>query len=398
MKSSELPRLLYIADVPVEASYHGSALIHRLLEEYPKDRLRVVEAGTALSLPERRLKEVAYHDMRPPFTRLQSTRFAGLYEDVRLSSVKLSAMMLKPMVAAFKPEAVLTVTDGVSWIVGARLASQLNAPLHLICHDEWVRGTGDQKEGWRERVFGEIYRQAASRLCVSPFMIEDYTRRFGASGTLLYPSRAKSTAHFVEPPERLGQQPARFTCVFAGNIFCGSVFAALRRISSALIPLDGKLMIFGPLSAAQARTKGLDAANIEFGGLLSSARLLEVLRERADALVVPMSFEAAARTNMETSFPSKLADYTAAGVPLLIYGPDYCSAVRWARDNGGVAEVVASEDDKELVRTVGRLAADAPRRVLMAKAALAAGKQYFSYEAASNVFRMALSGLTHRSI
>ena len=40
-----LPRLLYVGDVPVEASYHGSALLHRLLVNYPPDRLSVIETA-----------------------------------------------------------------------------------------------------------------------------------------------------------------------------------------------------------------------------------------------------------------------------------------------------------------------------------------------------------------
>ena len=31
--------LLYVGDVPVEASYHGSALLHRLLSGHPHEKL-----------------------------------------------------------------------------------------------------------------------------------------------------------------------------------------------------------------------------------------------------------------------------------------------------------------------------------------------------------------------
>jgi len=53
------PRLLYVGDVPVEASYHGSALLHRLLSDYPHDRLTVIETATE-SDPNRRLSGVNY--------------------------------------------------------------------------------------------------------------------------------------------------------------------------------------------------------------------------------------------------------------------------------------------------------------------------------------------------
>ena len=74
-----LPRLLYVGDVPVEASYHGSALLYRLLDGYPADRLRIIEAGTALSQPARRLPGVRYEDLRLPLSRLQTTRLSRWY-------------------------------------------------------------------------------------------------------------------------------------------------------------------------------------------------------------------------------------------------------------------------------------------------------------------------------
>ena len=54
-----LPRLAYIGDVPVESSYHGSALLYRLLQRYPPDRLSVIENRNS-SRADRRLPGVRY--------------------------------------------------------------------------------------------------------------------------------------------------------------------------------------------------------------------------------------------------------------------------------------------------------------------------------------------------
>jgi glycosyltransferase involved in cell wall biosynthesis len=51
----------------------------------------------------------------------------------------------------------------------------------------------------------------------------------------------------------------------------------------------------------------------------------------ADAFLVTMRFEPHLRRFMETSFPSKLAHYAQFHKPIVIWGPEYCSAVRWAR-------------------------------------------------------------------
>ena len=116
------------------------------------------------------------------------------------------------------------------------------------------------------------------------------------------------------------------------------------------------------------------------------------LREEADALFVPMSFAPEDRANMTLAFPSKLADCTAVGLPLLVYGPAYCSAVTWARENEGVAEVVDTNEGLELSAAVARLAADPSRRLAFAKRALEAGRQYFAHDAVQQVFDRAITG------
>src|SRR5207253_10669972 len=47
--SAFTPRLVYIGDVPVESTYHGSLLLHRLLQIYPPDKLGVVEGSISVS-------------------------------------------------------------------------------------------------------------------------------------------------------------------------------------------------------------------------------------------------------------------------------------------------------------------------------------------------------------
>ena len=71
-----LPRLLYLGDVPVESSYHGSALLYRLLQNYPPDRLRIIEGNHRNSVPERRLHGVLYRVLKVGWSRPLYTRFS----------------------------------------------------------------------------------------------------------------------------------------------------------------------------------------------------------------------------------------------------------------------------------------------------------------------------------
>jgi glycosyltransferase involved in cell wall biosynthesis len=373
----------------VEASYHGSALLYRLLQTYPPDRLTIIESGIEVSKLERRLAEVSYYAALIPMPRLQTTRFAVWYAAFCLRTAGLRAIRLKSLARAFRPDAIITVTHGYSWITAAEIARLLDAPLQLICHDEWARSGAMQD--WKDRIFGKYYRAAASRLCVSPFMAREYAQRYGVDGLVLYPSRAADAVCYVKPPERLGTNATNLTCAFAGTINSRGVVSALRRLAYSLESLNGRLLIYGPLTTEIASTNGLAAANIELAGLLPSGRLMDALRERADVLFVPMSFDSVDRNNMEISFPSKLADYAAVGLPLLIYGPPYCSAALWAAENVGVAEVVTEESECALSEALCRLAHDPSRRVTLAQKALAAGEAYFSHKTASEVFLAAIA-------
>ena len=103
-----------------------------------------------------------------------------------------------------------------------------------------------------------------------------------------------------------------------------------------------------------------------------------------------MSFDAADRSNMELAFPSKLADCTAVGLPLLIYGPPYCSAVAWARENASVGEIVTTDEGTDLGEALARLKQDPSWQVILGKRALEVGRQYFAHEAVQRVFNRAL--------
>jgi hypothetical protein len=113
--------------------------------------------------------------------------------------------------------------------------------------------------------------------------------------------------------------------------------------------------------------------------------LIKLLRDEVDALYVPLSFEAQGSTVALLSFPSKLADYTSIGLPLLVHGPDNCSAVRWVRENGDIAAYVTSPDPSDLMYAINRLQIPQTRIDLSLKA-IEQGNKYFSHASAEHTF------------
>ena len=382
------PRLLYVGDVPVEASYHGSALLHRLLSDYPPERLTIIETATQSAMS-RRLPQVNYLCCQIGNQRWLNTRFHPYASAWFTQSAKRSAPKITQSLNGFAFESVLTVAHGFGWVAAAAIAERRNVPLHLIVHDDWPRvaNVAPAFRNLLDKRFASVYRQAQSRLCVSPAMSRSYGERYGKPAETIYPSRAATCDQYHEPPARLACNDHAFTIAFAGTINSAGYISALVALQEALKPIGGCLLIFGPTTSAEAQQLGLNDADVR--GLVSSSELLTSLRNEADALFVPMSFAVEDRINMEMAFPSKLADYTAAGLPLLIYGPNYCSAVTWARENAGIAMVVDSQPD--LRETIALLANNPDTRIALGRRALTVGREYFTHDRAQQIFHQSLT-------
>jgi len=386
-------RLLYVGDVPVEASYHGSALLYRLLSEYAADELTIVETGSK-SVPERRLPRVKYEWIPLAKARWMNTRFHPFAAAFYSASAKRLSTELLAKLEKIQFSSVLTVAHGFGWLTASELAATRGIPLHLIVHDDWPRAANVPEifRSWLDRRFAKTYGQAKSRMCISPTMRDAYRMRYGGEGEVLFPIRDKQSPQFNAPDPHLGRDDHPFTIAFAGSINSDGYIHALKRLSKVLEQVSGRLLIFGPLTKSEAATIGLDRPNIVLEGLLGSSVLIDKLRQQADALFAPMSFAEADSANMEMSFPSKLADYTAVGAPLLIYGPEYCSAVRWARENDEVAIVVTSDEEDTLAEAVRRLASSPADRLRLGTRALEVGREYFAHKKVQSVFNRALGG------
>jgi glycosyltransferase involved in cell wall biosynthesis len=378
--------------VPIEASYHGSALLHRLLRGYPAKDLLAVEHAYNRSWPQRRLIDVRYEELRTPLHRALRTRLHKLARSVLVLTAELHEKRLYRLLRDFRPQAVLTVADGFLWLAASNFAKRNGLPLHLIVHDDWPRTipvVGVMKS-WIERRFADVYRNAASRLCVSPYMVEEYERRYGAKGSVLYPSRAPDTPVFDTAPEFDTSVGRPFTVAFAGTLNTPEHVRQLAILSRLLPKMRGRLMLFGPFNADALVAGGVCGDCMVVGGLLRSEELIFRLRREADVLFLPMSFASDEIEGFALNFPSKLTDYTAAALPLLIWGPENSSAVKWASGKPDVAAVVTTDSESAMAETLEKLARDATWRRQLGKGAADVGKRYFSPERARTVFFEAL--------
>jgi glycosyltransferase involved in cell wall biosynthesis len=393
-----LPRLCYIGDVPIESSYHGSALLYRLLKNYPPESLLVIEQGVECSIPSRRLLGVRYEHSNINGLRWLNTRFAPLVASWLSVSAGMRLGRVRSFIGNFRPQAVLTVAHGFSWLTAASAAQRWQLPLVLIVHDDWTLAANlvGPLKSWLNHRFGEVYCQSASRLCVSPFMVEDFEQRYGIKGTTLYPSREEGTPRLQEHSAP-GPQTRPFTVAYAGTLHTADFIRQLAALGRILRELEGRLLLFGPHDVRALSAMGVNLQNVEIGGVLNSAELIRRLRLDADVLFLPMSFRPEDSKWFALNFPSKLTDYTATALPILIWGPKESSAVKWATMEPGVAAVVTNPDECVMAATLNRLRQDANWRSRLGSAAAEAGQRYFSPESAQSTFYESLHRLPKQS-
>jgi glycosyltransferase involved in cell wall biosynthesis len=393
-----LPRLAVVSDVGVERTAAGSLLLYRLLADYPPDRLLAVDAGPdARWGPERRLPGVAYHSFPYGLPRLVRTRFNPAGPLLMTALARRFTRRVLGAVRPFAPDAVLTVTCGYLWVAAAAVARRLGVPLHLVLHDDWPSYQTRRKPGlvhdavrWAcRRAVGRAYRQAAVRFCVSPGMAEQCGRWFGRPGTLLYPNRGADT-----PEARVRVRPERGggpVVAFCGHVHQDGALTLLRELAGVLAAAGGHLDLYTPHGDADLARWGLRPPVVRRVGFLAPADMAERLGQTADALFLPGSFAARERLDVATLFPSKLTDYTAVGLPILVWGPPYSSAARWALDNPGAAAVVLDPDPAGVAAALAQLVADRGHAAALAARALEVGARDFNLESARRVFLGALA-------
>jgi hypothetical protein len=377
-----LPRLLYWADVPVQPTRSGALQMYRLLKAWPADKLLVVTAE-GCDLP-----GVRHVKLPPsPMGRLSRTRVAKHYLSLLMLKRWVSGRVagsrgprwLRSALREFEPEAVLTIAASFSWVQAAALARSRNLPLHLIVHDDdqyshfWI----DALRPLGERLFGATYRAAASRLCVSRRMEEYYRDKLGVSGDVLLPCRGPECVAYREPRNGSPDVSRGLRIFHAGSLGSAS-FPRLDAIAGELRARGHRLTLCTN-SRPQA---GFVARHIDFENFPSSADLVRALHEKADFLLLYSDFTGAKRRNIETQFPSKAVDYTAAAVPILVVAPPYAAISEYARARPSVGRLLDLDEPAMVADAIEEIARDSEHWRRMGASAASAGLEDFGHEQA----------------
>jgi hypothetical protein len=393
--ADRLPRLLYIGDVAVADTMAGEALLFRLLQFYPPEKLALI-CGVRPGMPQ--LAGAAYHHWGPMFPRLPHSRLAEEYVLWRAWRYYEVPRAIEQIATMFRPDAILSISHVSGWLAAWQLALQRRIPFHLIVHDDFVYKSRFPawSRGWAERKFGDAYRDASGRFCVSDTMAEAYRARFGVPGAVIYPTHNGKRGYQGISP-RVDRAAGALTFAYGGSLHGATDLDQMVTFARAVTARGHRVMAFSPQHVQLASRAAAAGVAVEAHAPVHSDELMARLRADADCLFLPQSMIETDRPWVETAFPSKWADYSTLGLPLLVWAPPASSSARFIAEHPGCAELVTGADASALDPAIAHLEASAGHRRFLAETLLAVSRDAFDPRAAFERFGSALMAAHDRA-
>ncbi|MEP6782575.1 MAG: hypothetical protein ABI983_02835 [Acidobacteriota bacterium] len=385
---ASLPRLLYVGDISVADTMAGEALLYRLLQFYPPDKLALI-CGVRPDMP--KLPGAAYHHWGPAFPRLLYSRVAEEYILWRAWRYYEIPAHIAHIATMFKPEAILSISHVSGWLAGWQVASTRRIPVHLIAHDDFAYQSRfpHWSRAWAERRFGEAYRSAVGRFCISDTMAEIYRERFGAEGQVIFPTYKTDDAWKGVSP-RVDSSRTALTFAYGGSLNTAAEIEQVVSFARALEARGHRLLAFTPQHSLVSERATAIGVKLDARAPIHSDALIECFREEADCLFLPQSMAPKQLPYVATAFPTKWADYSTLGLPVLVFAPHGSSSARFIAGNPGCAELVITDDATALDRAIARLESAGYRRGL-AETLLRVGSDAFSPSVAWQRFASVVS-------
>ncbi|PWS26405.1 hypothetical protein DHW03_16625 [Pedobacter yonginense] len=228
-----------------------------------------------------------------------------------------------------KPDVILTTWSDYLLPSAHRLAKKHQIPLVIFCHDDLENQiVSDPINNFiKRRRLKTFYQFAKARLCVASGMNEEFYKRYGVWGDVLYPIGGLSKKQI---PKQEKEQDKKLIFGYFGSISNGHI--PLLYLADCLAEINAELHISStgfPHSGPFTTHKTIK--NIGF--FKEREELLNYIDEHIDVCVVAQSFDPENRVFLETNFPSKLIDMMGFNLPILILSPDYSSSARVALEN-----------------------------------------------------------------
>ncbi len=248
----------------------------------------------------------------------------SIFRDTLILSQRLAEEVRK-IAQEHRARGIWIVMHGAAVPIASHLVRAGELPVVATVHDDPAFGVALRSRRYLalvpliERAFAQALKGAAGVEVISRGMMERYKKRYGVLGTI----GNRVVAPFVAVPAPFSKDGRILRIGVLGNTYSYSPLRVLgRTVARAAddLGLRGELVFVGQGHAERLRA--------ELGSLISIVSVGHVEETKAAAVLrgtllqyLNYPFGWRDRVLRQTSFPSKLATYIAAGRPLLLHTP-----------------------------------------------------------------------------
>ena len=299
---------------------------------------------------------------------------------------------LEEAVEKFQPEVILTLAECGLCHIARKAAQRHRIPLAGLFLDWFpiMKGHYGHKSTRPilSRRYHELYAACDLAFCTSDGMQEMLGPH--PNSHVIYPMPGRH----VVPENSWPPSNRKFRLVYVGSVenFYGRMLCSL--IEKIEATSDLEIIVVGPKADWPKPLLERARANGTYLGFKPPEEAAEVLAS-ADALLSVMSFDREHELFMRTSFTTKFLDYVSFGKPVILWGPEFCTPVRVAREHGGAA-VVSAADATAVVCLCHKIARDTELNEKLSKQALQLHQTLFNPDRLQEIFVSEIEKLVDR--
>lgn len=236
----------------------------------------------------------------------------------------------RSLIIQSEPISVLTVLRDYYAPLAALISQKYDIPLSVIIHDDWkARSTSKKHKLLIENLEKVVLNQASRIWPVSDQIHEKIDLENISKSRKLLPVPSGEIKEFVTWSNKFSEQPV---IGYAGNVY-PSFFPVIETVAKALKGPNGKLVLISKLGASIKECFSYESQRIFayplFQNNIDAARFLA---KECSCILVAHPFGDNSDL-MKSSFPSKLLEFSALGLPIMILAPKGTELSNWAIQN-----------------------------------------------------------------
>jgi glycosyltransferase involved in cell wall biosynthesis len=315
-------QVLIISEVPINSQNGFGKLLSTLFANWPSEKIRTFYTDN-------QYKEIEgfsdfAHIPQSPGRRYSFPFLLGMKPEWR---GRFSKKWLKKKLNGYQPDFVYSLIHSESTAVfGSWIAEQLNKPHILHIADMPFSGKCN-----------ELLKSAILRsdrlVSISQPMADYFKNNINKESDVIFHGctidQKNSTTKW--------NNNSTFTVRYIGSLLESQHSEAIEDIADAVSKLniqgfDIKLEIYGTQSPEKWSERFCKAPIIQYFGQFDEKEYVKLIKT-SSLLIIPFTFNKQQQQSYKYSFPAKLPDYLASGIPLLLYGPSDIAAIQFTSEN-----------------------------------------------------------------